>query len=80
MTSRQRRLFAVIVSVVALLLIALGGIASQLPSAGAGGLLHPTRRRVDRPPPPTCEDATFTGEGLGLKGWRCRAAANTVAP
>jgi pimeloyl-ACP methyl ester carboxylesterase len=25
--------------------------------------------------PPTCEDATFSGEGLDLKGWRCRGSA-----
>jgi pimeloyl-ACP methyl ester carboxylesterase len=67
------RLVFVIVS--GILLIALGVAASQLPAAGAGGLLHPARHRVTRDPPPTCQDATFTGEGLELKGWRCRASA-----
>src|SRR5258708_7696666 len=48
--------------------------AGQLPSAGAGGLLHPGRRRVMERPPPTCHDATFTGEGVRLQGWQCRAS------
>ena len=46
----------------------------QLAAAGAGGLLHPSRHRVTTGPPPTCEDATFHGEGVDLRGWRCRGA------
>jgi uncharacterized protein len=69
MTTLRWRL--VLVSLGGILLIALGVGASQLPAAGAGALLHPARRRVSGGPPPTCEDATFTGEGLDLKGWRC---------
>ena len=65
----------VLISVSAILPIALGVAASRLPSAGAGGLLHPARHRVIGGPPPTCQDATFTGEGLDLKGWRCGASA-----
>ena len=72
MTTPRWRL--VLVSLGLILLVALGVGASQLPAAGAGGLLHPARRRVSVGPPPACQDATFTGEGLDLKGWRCHAA------
>ena len=64
----------VLVSIVSFLLIVLVVVASQLPSAGAGGLLHPARRRVVAVPPPMCQDATFPGEGLNLKGWQCRGS------
>ena len=47
---------------------------SQLPAVGAGGLLHPARHRVTEAPPPACEEATFAGAGVSLKGWRCRAS------
>jgi pimeloyl-ACP methyl ester carboxylesterase len=43
-----------------------------LPALGAGGLLHPSRRPVTASPPPDCENAAFAGEGVTLKGWRCR--------
>jgi len=56
-------------------LVALGVVASQLPAAGAGGLLHPARRRVVGPPPTGCQDARFAGEGVTLEGWRCGASA-----
>jgi pimeloyl-ACP methyl ester carboxylesterase len=55
-----------------LLLIVLGIAANQLPSLGAGGLLHPGRRRVAVSPPPSCQEATFAGDGATLKGWRCQ--------
>jgi len=55
-------------------MVLLGVIALQLPAAGAGGLLHPARHRVVGSPPPTCQDATFAGEGVNLKGWQCRAS------
>jgi len=73
MTTPRWQLVAV--SVGGLLLVALAVTASQLPAAGAGGLLHPARHRVAALPPPTCQDSTFSGEGLDLKGWRCHAAA-----
>ena len=73
MTTRRWRL--VLVSVGGIFLVALAVAASQLPAAGAGGLLHPARRRHVGTPPPTCQDATFRGEGLDLKGWRCHASA-----
>jgi hypothetical protein len=53
--------------------IVLGVVASQLPSIGAGALLYPARRRVVVPPPPRCQEATFAGEGVTLRGWQCRA-------
>ncbi|PYR45107.1 MAG: hypothetical protein DMF89_26030, partial [Acidobacteria bacterium] len=48
--------------------------ASQLPALGAGGLLQPARHHVGVPAPDTCDDATFSGDGVHLHGWRCRAA------
>jgi hypothetical protein len=36
-------------------------------------LLHPARRRVVALAPANCQDATYTGEGLNLKGWQCPA-------
>src|SRR6185369_17870563 len=45
------------------------------PMIGAGGLLHPGRRHVDRQPPENCVDATVEGVGVVLRGWRCRATA-----
>lgn len=67
-----RRLL-VAVSIGALPLV-LATIPSQLAAAGAGGLLHPARRRASIAAPSTCEDATFNGDGLDLKGWRCRGS------
>jgi hypothetical protein len=57
--------------VAAILLV--GVAATQLPAIGAGGLLHPSRRRMAAAPPPGCEAATFSGEMVNLQGWRCRA-------
>ena len=54
-----------------LFLITLGIVWRQLPSIGANLLLHPQRRAEVGPAPPTCENATFAGEGLDLRGWRC---------
>jgi pimeloyl-ACP methyl ester carboxylesterase len=57
-----------------ILLLALGMLTTQVPSLGAGGLLHPARRPVAGPPPATCQTATFAGEGVSLRGWQCRAS------
>ena len=57
------------------LLLILGIVASQLPGAGAGALLHPGRRRVVGPPPPTCSERTFAGDGVSLQGWQCRTSS-----
>ena len=70
-----RRGWLILAGVTATVLLSLGAAATQLPSAGAGALLHPGRRRVVGPPPPACEEATFAGEGVRLKGWHCRASA-----
>jgi pimeloyl-ACP methyl ester carboxylesterase len=50
---------------------------TQLPGVGAGGLLHPSRRRVAAVTPDGCVDASYTGAGVTLKGWRCSAPAAT---
>lgn len=55
-----------------MLVLALAALAYVLPPLGAGGLLHPERRPVAGAPPPTCQNAAFEGEGVGLKGWYCR--------
>jgi uncharacterized protein len=74
MTARRSWLLPVVLSVAVVLLAALAAIATQLPSAGANGLLRPPRRRVVASAPPTCQDATFAGDGVTLKGWQCRAS------
>ena len=80
MRAPKWRLLLTLVSVAVVLLVAMREAASQLASAGAGGLLHPARHRVVGPPPPTCQDAIFAGEGVNLRGWRCRASAIGPGP
>jgi len=46
---------------------------SQLPVLGAWVLLHPARRLAAGPAPETCDDVTFSGAIVSLKGWKCRA-------
>jgi pimeloyl-ACP methyl ester carboxylesterase len=58
----------------AVLVIACGVVPHQLAAAGAGGLLHPARRHVRGSVPPTCESATFSGDGVDLRGWRCHGS------
>jgi uncharacterized protein len=70
-----RRWRLVLVGIGAVLLVALALAPEQLAAAGAGGLLHPGRRLVTAAPPLTCDDATFRGDGLDLKGWRCKGSA-----
>jgi pimeloyl-ACP methyl ester carboxylesterase len=74
MTIPGRRLVLTLTSIGVVAMVLLGVVARQLPAAGAGGLLHPARHRVVGSPPPTCQDATFAGEGVNLKGWQCRAS------
>jgi len=64
-----------VTSVAALLLTASAIVAMQLPAIGAGGLLHPMRRRTIAARPPACDDAAFQGVGITLRGWRCRTPA-----
>jgi alpha-beta hydrolase superfamily lysophospholipase len=59
----------------AAVLVAAGFVFSQLPAIGAGGLLHPARRRSAEPRPKSCDEETFAGAGVTLRGWRCHAAA-----
>jgi pimeloyl-ACP methyl ester carboxylesterase len=60
-----------------LLVVVLGAwvVHQQLPTLGAGGLLHPTRRAPTATPPATCQEADFAGAGVTLKGWKCQASA-----
>lgn len=71
MTTRWWRF--VFVGCAGFLSIALAVVAGQLPAAGAGGLLHPSRRPVVGAAPRQCEASTFPGDGLTLEGWRCRS-------
>jgi pimeloyl-ACP methyl ester carboxylesterase len=68
------RWLLVLVGVGTVVVGALVAGASQLPSVGAGGLLHPARHRVEAAAPPTCRDATFAGDAVSLRGWQCRTA------
>ena len=74
MITLRRRLILVSVAAVLSLLV-MSVLPGQLSAAGAGGLLHPARRPVTDVPPLACEDATFAGEGITLKGWRCDGSA-----
>ena len=56
-------------------LLILGIVASQLPGAGAGALLHPGRHRVVGTPPPTCSERTFAGDGVSIRSWQCRTSS-----
>jgi pimeloyl-ACP methyl ester carboxylesterase len=60
-------------STLVILTVAAVVVPSQLPAAGAGGLLYPARHHVGVPAPAMCEDAAFPGDGVHLHGWRCRA-------
>jgi uncharacterized protein len=51
--------------------LALAALWQQLPGLGAGGLLHPMRRAVVKPPPPGCVEREFNGAGVTLHGWQC---------
>jgi pimeloyl-ACP methyl ester carboxylesterase len=75
-TRLARRWRQAIAVIGAILVIALVIVSSQLPALGAGGLLHPARRRLTAPLPPACRDATFAGDGVTLAGWQCRASAS----
>jgi hypothetical protein len=62
---------------IGLILVTLSGWAvavTELPGAGAGALLHPSRRRVLGARPSICRDVALTNQALQLKGWQCEAA------
>ncbi len=64
----------VLVGLVAIALAAVAVVANQLPALGAGALLHPLRRHVDALPPEGCSEMAFSGAGINLAGWKCRAS------
>ncbi len=53
--------------------ILLGILAFELPSIGAALILHPIRKPVSAATPANCEDVSFQGEGVILKGWAGKA-------
>jgi pimeloyl-ACP methyl ester carboxylesterase len=65
----------ILASLGVVLLVVVGVITSQLPMLGAGGLLHPGRSRTVQSPPAACDNTTFSGVGVALRGWRCRGSA-----
>jgi alpha-beta hydrolase superfamily lysophospholipase len=75
MTTLWKRLLVV---PAALLLIGAAGAYQQLPAIGASALLHPSRHVASAPEPDRCEEATFDGAGVALKGWRCAATKGPV--
>lgn len=67
---------AIGISVIAALLLLVGGVAAtQLPAIGAGALLFPSRHVNLRARPAGCVDRTFAGDGLTRDGWQCRSTA-----
>jgi pimeloyl-ACP methyl ester carboxylesterase len=70
----SRRVLRWSIVVATLLLAAVcAGVAMVLPGVAAGGLLYPFRRPVTQAPPQGCEDVTYLGEEVTLKGWACLA-------
>jgi pimeloyl-ACP methyl ester carboxylesterase len=70
MTARARSSSAVAAIV---LTIAIAASCTHIPSMAAGALLQPSRHRVTRAAPPGCEEASFRGVEITLRGWRCGA-------
>jgi uncharacterized protein len=70
------RVRVVLVGIGVVVLAAVAVAASQLPALGAGGLLHPLRRHVDALPPDGCSETAFSGAGINLAGWKCRASGD----
>ena len=56
-----------------MLVVASLAASAAAPGVLAGALLHPARRTVNRQAPVGCTDATFDGDGVQLRGWRCGA-------
>jgi hypothetical protein len=56
-----RRWLAALVVAAAVIAIAVTVAWSQLPAAGAGGLLHPGHRPMTATAPPACIDSVFEG-------------------
>jgi len=54
-------------------------VGSQAPGWAAGALLHPMKSVGDRTSPPRCQAEIFTGAGVKLPGWHCRAVGTSRA-
>lgn len=54
-------------------LLVSGVTVFQLPEIGAGLILHPPRKKVAVLTPSYCQDVTFQGDGMSLKGWQSQA-------
>jgi pimeloyl-ACP methyl ester carboxylesterase len=70
---RQPSLRMILIASGPLLCAAITLGACQLSSIAAGGLLHPARRQSLPSRPANCDEREFTGEGVRLRGWHCRA-------
>lgn len=53
--------------------------ATQIPSIAAGALLHPPRTSRNVSTPAGCNDRTFDGADVRLKGWHCRAGVHRAS-
>src|SRR5690242_850725 len=76
MTMHRR---VVVVAGLVTLVAAFAVFWSQLPGIGAGALLHPSRRAVTDLRPLLCDDVTFVGDGVSLKGWKCHTQSQRRA-
>ena len=63
-----------LIGLVVVVAAAIAAVAGQLPALGAGGLLHPARHHVDVAAPEGCRESSFSGAGVNLAGWKCRAS------
>jgi uncharacterized protein len=63
-----------ILSSLVLAALPLAGGCGQMAAIGAGALLHPSRQVTRIARPAQCEDVTFQGAGVSMRGWRCRAS------
>lgn len=70
MTKRAKRRWMIFGAGVLLLI---GVVAIQLPTIAAGLILHPLRRHVGVAPPDGCQEVTFKGDGVSLRGWQGKA-------
>jgi uncharacterized protein len=64
-----------VVAIGVVVLVATEG-SDRVPAMAANGLLHPMRRTVFQPIPDNCENVSFPGAGITLKGWRCHATGD----
>ena len=74
----RRRVVLIATILTALLIVAAGVLATQLPALGAGALLFPTRRDSGRPKPADCVEREFAGMHGPLSGWQCDTPVSPV--